>query len=343
MMSAFPLFILLGLLVYSPGGTNSYGQRPEQGQADASKNEQAPFKPETLSPYLIELYIDINENVDLKQIWRLLKIETPTDMTYRCDGNCDAETFDIDTKDNERGKVVALKISLGSGGFYQYLIFRMVQTDSAKEEWRFIGNINSSDQQYGPPAHRIESADDRSWFVIRELWGRGSGAVGYGDVWYEIRQGEVKQVLSYPVEGHDTPCQKHLGRTFKSILLRYGQENGAYTVPVQFLVSYDISGCSRADESRPLFTRSQKAYYVWNVEKDKFALDKSRSDITEGEINTVFQVEGLTYKKFVEYNFNELLEITKRGDAEQKDWLRTVLTNLPDGKHKAELQMMLQQ
>jgi hypothetical protein len=351
-MHALPFILSLGLLLSPQAGSNSdhlgrglksSAQKPEQSRSEPGINGRHILKPESLSPYLIEWYIDVNEDVDLRQIWRLLKIEISDPASYRCGGNCNAETFEIDNSDDGRGETVALKISFETGDFYQYLIFRKEKIESAREEWRLIGNIESRGQKYAPPLHRIERADNRAWFIIRELWNQGPKAKAYADVWYEIKERELKRVLSYPVEGHNAPCQKEPRRSYKSILLRYGLENGAYTVPVQFLVSYDISDCSKGEDSHSLFTKAQKAYYVWSAEKEQFVLDKSRSEITEREIGSVYHAEGLSYEMFVEYNFNELLEMARAGDAKQKDWLRKTLNNLADSQRKAALWKTLQQ
>jgi len=323
----------------SGAGSNSrsvYGQVSEQNKPAASAQERAMLKPQTLSPYLIEWLLDINEDADLKQIWRMLKLEISGDVPSRCRGDCNTETFDIDTG-SEQGKTVALKIAFESADFYQYLIFRKAQPGSS-EEWKFIGNIDSTNQRYGSPQHRIESGDNRTWLVIRELWGRGSGLVAYGEVWNEIKDTGVKEVLMYPVQGENTPCPNHLGRSYKSLLLRHDLENGVYTVPIQFMVSYNISECSKPGNSLDLFTKGQKAFFVWDGGKEQFVLDKTRSDITETEISSVYNMEGLSREKFIEFNFNELLEIAKTGGLDQKEWLRKFLTEAPDTRQKLALQ-----
>lgn len=226
-----------------------------QNKPGGSVNESAPSETGSPSPYLIEWYIDVNENIDLKQIWKLLKIGIPDGVSYRCRGNCSAETFDISTIDEEQGETVALKISLEDSDFYQYLIFRMTKTALSRGQWKLVGVIDSRGTRDAPPTHRIESADNRSWFVIRELRGKGSATLAYGDVWYQVGEGSVKQVLSYPVEGHSTTCQKHRGHSYKSVLLRYGMDNGTYTVPLQFLIAYEIPGCGGANAPRALFAK----------------------------------------------------------------------------------------
>jgi len=313
------------------------------GSFSGAAQEPAASKPESLSPYLIEWYLDINEGADLKQIWRSLKIEVPGDLPSRCDGDCSTETFDIETSDEEMGEIVALKISFERGGFYQYLIFRKARFDSGdKEEWKFLGRIDSRNQRDGPPEHRVEHGSGRTWLVIRELWGRKSAAMARGEVWYEVNERAIKRVLSYPIEGHDKPCENRLGRSYKAILLRHGLEEGVYTIPVQFLVSYNISDCDRGREPRALFGRGQKARYVWNEEKGRFILDSALSDITEEEMGSVYSLEGSSREQFVELNFDALSVMAKEGDSKQKGWLRDFLTSLPDSSRKTALQQSLQ-
>ena len=332
--------ILLGLLAPLPCEAKN-----QEFKADlkASTQRQQQSRSESISPYLIEWLVDISGDVDLRQIWRLLKIEIPYDLPYKCAGDCSAEIFDIKVDGEEQGKTVALKISFESKYFYQYLFFKRAKTDSTKERWKLIGNVDSSNQRNGPPHHRIESGDNRTWFVIRNSRGRGPVALGYDEVWYEIREGEVREVLSYPVQGHYAPCQRYLGRSYKSLLLRHELENGLYTVPVQLLISYNISECGKGIESPALFAKGQKALYVWDREKDRFILDKSRSDITESEISSVYHTEELSPEKFIEHNFNELSAIAKSGDAEQKDWLKKFLASIKDGPLKAALQQSFQE
>jgi hypothetical protein len=347
-----PFIFILCLAAASHGRVNglvkvvTQKESPEKTAQDkpgASVNERDSLGTSSPSPYLIEWYIDVNENIDLKQIWKLLKIGIPDDVSYRCRGNCSAETFDISTIDEEQGEAVALKISLEDSDFYQYLIFRMTKTALSRGEWKLIGVIDSRGKRDAPPTHRIESADNRSWFVIRELWAKGPGTLAYGDVWYRVGKGSVKQVLSYPVEGHNATCQKQPGHSYKSVLLRYGMDNGTYTVPLQFLIAYEIPGCGGASAARGLFAKGQRAYFVWDAERERFFLDKSRSDVAEKEISNVYQAAGPTPEIFIEYNFNELLEMAKAGDAEQKDWLRKTLRDVPSSPRKSILLKSIQQ
>jgi hypothetical protein len=310
-------------------------------EAAAPGQEPRILKNDSLSPYVIEWYLDVSEEADLSYIWQLLKMEGYPGRPDRC-LDCDAETFDIKTGDKEVA-IVALKISFASRGFYEYLIFRKSPPLSGeKEVWMFLGNIDSRDQRDAPPEHRIESGSGRTWFVLRELWGRESSTFrAHGEKWYEIREREITQVLRFPVEGRDKICNAHLDRSYTAMLLRHGLNNGVYTVPLQFLASYGISDCTRGNDSRALFAKEQKANYVWNGEKDRFVLDASQSDITEREIESIYGVEGLSEGIFLEYNFDELSAIAKGGDSKQKEWLRMLLSGRGDSPRKEALRRML--
>jgi hypothetical protein len=328
MLSLPPIRLLLALTIFLPGVCfEATSQSPRQGQSPPPSDERAVSR--LRSPYLIEWFIDMNEAVDLKQIWQLLKIEISPGMAYKCNGDCEAETFDVDA-----GRTVALRISYKDGASHQYHFFKRAKSDSADEAWQFIGNFPA----HGPPEYRIERGDARTWFLIKELRGRGA----YDEVWYEIREKEVREVLSYPIQGQNTYCQNNLSRTYTTLLFRHDFENGIYTVPVQFIVTYDIADCNKKDGAR-LFAKGQKAYYVWDENKRQFVLDKSRSDVTEEELSSVYNNERLNGEKLIEYNFAELSKIAKSGDPAQKRWLRDFLKGVKDGPQKINLQQALQQ
>lgn len=288
--------------------------------------------PESISPHLIELYIDINEDIDLRPIWQSLRIESS--LPHKCK-ECIAETFDIEGL-NQQGHTVALRITWGSGNHYQYLMFRKA-VSSATERWKFIGHIDSGGQPFAPPVHRVEIGENRAWFVIRELWGQSSDSKAYGEVWYEIGENDLKQVLSYPLSGESRLCQKGFSYSYRSILSRHASMNGNYTVPIQLLISYNITDCEKGKAAPVLFTKEQKAFYIWNDAQKRFQLDAAQSDVTEKEIKSIFSIEGPTDEDFAQYNFDQLSEIAKSGDAKQQYWLKQFLIRLKDSPQKTAL------
>src|ERR1044071_5076762 len=103
MQHVLSFIILFGLLAPA--------QASQQSQTSSAANERTVLNSESISPYLIEWLVDISGDVDLRRIWRLLKIEIPHDLPFKCAGDCSAETFDIEMGDQEQGSTVALMIS----------------------------------------------------------------------------------------------------------------------------------------------------------------------------------------------------------------------------------------
>jgi hypothetical protein len=327
-------FILLLALLAFPSR-----QKPEQNQPPDDRTA-ALLRP--LSPYVIEWLIDVNEEIDLRQVWRLLKMDLPSDLPYRCGTDCSAETFEVVSGEQGGGDIVALRISFDGGDAYQYLLFRQPARDMAERAWEFVGAISAKGRRFDPATHRIETGDSRTWLVVKDLRLTGTATAHFNEAWYEIRESGLKRVLSYPVQGEYKPCHKLLGRSFKTIIVRHELENGVYTIPAQVLISYNISDCEKGRIPHGLFAKGRMAYYVWEGASERFVLDPRRSEITESEILSLSNGVMPSAPDFIESNHNELMAIARGKDKEQKDWLKSFLATVEDGPRKAALLQALE-
>lgn len=343
----FSLIACVALAPQSRGATlGSPLLREATPQHRAEKNGPArtPPRAEAPSPYRIEWLVDINDEIDLKQVWQMLNLAPPGGGSYRCGGHCEAETFDLATADAYQQKTVALRLSYDIDHFYQYLIFKQTGPESPRPgEWQLLGSIDCFDQQNAPPAHRLERGDQRAWLVIKESLPHGPGTVAYREVWYELQAGGLKRVLAYPVEGSIRACRGQIGRSYKSLLLRHDMENGAYTIPVQLMIAYEAGGCNRRDDSLALFAKGQKIYYVWQPDAGQFVLDEARSELSQKQIDRLYDAQRLSDEAFVEDNFEDLVGIAKSGDAGHKAWLKSFAAGLQHSARRAELLRLLQQ
>src|SRR5689334_20109602 len=189
--------LLISLLICLPIAAQSRGeasdwplasQASQSHQPNRPADERTRLNPASPSPYLIETLIEIHENIDLKQIWQMLNLAPPSAAAYRCNGDCEAEIFDIAESDENHKKTVALRISYENRHFYQYLVFKQRASDASQEgAWELLGNIDCFDQVDAPPSLRVEQGDGRTWLVIKELWKHGAVLATYGDVWVEIQ------------------------------------------------------------------------------------------------------------------------------------------------------------
>jgi hypothetical protein len=343
----FALFVgLLACLPCAAQGRLGANDQPLTRQAGQPRqaDDRAPSKPAAPSPYLIETLVDINEDIDLRQVWRMLDLAPPSAASYKCDGDCEAEIFDLVGRNEDHQKIVALRISYEKSHFYQYLVFKQRASDAPPEgAWELLGKLDYPDQREAPPSQRVEQGDGRTWLVIKGLSKHGATLTAYGEAWVEIQEHALKRVLAYPVEGHDRPCRGQPARDLQSLLLRHDLDNGTYTIPIQFMMSYEIADCDRPEAPLALFSKGAKAYYVWNAAQGRFVLDGGRSEITERQIAEFSGAQGFSGAAFVEDNFQELAGIATGGDARRKAWLKAFLAGLPDAPRKADLQRLLRQ
>ncbi|HKY03807.1 MAG TPA: hypothetical protein VJQ56_02900 [Blastocatellia bacterium] len=287
------------------------------------------------SPESIHRYFRENEQANIVEVWRALGLGLKTDMQYFCDGSCETEIIGVD------GRNEILKISGGPGTYYEYLFFRKTTASTGDEgEWRFLGSVESPNQQYGPPRHRVVSKDGRTWFVLRGLSGRGTGVGRYKETWHEIGEEAVNEVLGYPVEGHDMPWPDGLGRQFEATVIKSGLAAGVYRVMINYSVSY-MSLNGPGSQLR-LFTKQQVGSYVWDSATNRFILDEPGSSLSEEEIGRVYNFDSLEDKDFIKYNFNELQRLAARGSARRRAWLRGFLTTVEQSNETLVLQNLLQ-
>ncbi len=333
------ILLLVGVLVIPFAGSSAHHelvyQSPtiEQGSRVDINGAQAQISVlVSTNPRGIERYVNGNRNASLREVWRKLGMRySPSDMSYECSDGCEAISFPVSSNDN-MGDFSIVKISWEGGDFYQYLVFK-----GSEEDWRFVGHIESVGQRYGSPEHRIEKGDRQTWLVIRELQGRGSGVVLYGDLWYELGNDGLKRALSYPASGHSVPLQRYVAREFQTKVVNHGPINGAYTVEVEFSVAYGVGTV----EDLPLFSKTQEGRYVWRPDRRKFVLDTATSELSSKEIEAVYNIDSLNDEQFVKYNFRELLLIARNGNPEQKEWLGEFLTKLSKSEQTLAIEKAL--
>ncbi|HEY9405306.1 MAG TPA: hypothetical protein VIQ24_21825 [Pyrinomonadaceae bacterium] len=301
------------------------------------------------SPEEIKKFISANGDVNLNPIWNFYGIKAePFERYNQPYVSYEAEIFPIALY-QEATEDALLRISLGSS--YRFLIFKGLDKDGGggSGAWKYLGFVDIDGQQYGPPEHQIMIGDRVRWLSLKELWGRGTGVSRYGLKWYEINGDgkELRAVLGFPVKGHQFTCEPYSARSFSSKIIEQGTAGGSYEVKVEFSVSYDFEDCHRRNGSEPksleLFSKTQTATYVWNSQAHKFVLAKSKSELSDDEIDAVYNFDSLDEDEFLEYNFEELKTLASRGNAEQKEWLNLYLSDLPDSKRKRTLGKTLTQ
>jgi hypothetical protein len=313
---------------------NTSTQGFESYQSDVKAQENAPEKLQikSLSPHEIENCLNKNREIDLRELWSLLNIKQDTDFPERCGnryGLCKTEKIVVE----ESGDDVILKLTIADAS--RYLHFRRIEKYPvfSEDKWKFVGHVDSLYQQYAPPEQRIINGNNKTYLVVRELWGRGTGVGLYGERWYELSEQPPKEMLSYPVEGHDVQGQA-FDRVFESGVSQR-LANGSYIVEVQFSIFYGV------EKESAIFSKKQKACYVRDSEAEKFSLSKTCSNVSEEELEAVYNFDSMNEEGVLEYNFGELEKIAMYGKPEQKEWLENYLSRIGESPKREALQKLL--
>src|SRR5262249_4101709 len=121
----------------------------------------------------------------------------------------------------------------------------------------------------------------------------------------------LREVLSLPARGHETPMPPSLERHFESKVV--GRVDGAREerFVVDFMVHYTGWDTDR-DQRLALFSRAQRAVYIRQRGSANYSLMPQRSTITMREIQTVFNVDSLSCADFFAFNENSLSEVSSR-------------------------------
>ncbi len=317
---------------------NAKIQQTTARQSESPSERKEDFKLTSNSPYEIQRYLEENPSASLKEVWRLLGIEENNNISYVCKDSCFTEIERIGSG-GETNNLVLLGIGMPWAAYYEYLIFEKRKTNQGgKASWIFWGSIQSVAQQYAAPEYRTIRNGDKAWFVLNELWGRGSDYVLYGERWYELKKG-MKEVLSYPEHGHLARFDLELGRDFKLNSSHSATMPSEQEVRIDFLIMYKMG----SNHSRKLFTKKQGITYNWNPQASEFEFNKAKSDISEDELKAIYLPEGLPLEEILQYNFSEFKAIVLEGDKREKEWLTKLMEAIEDSLEKSELQIMLKQ
>ena len=332
----------------SPWSANQIVSRPVTALQNAVhvspfQNEgPARRKPNSISPYKIKEQIDQqqqDEHISLEEYWKRLGIETERWGKY---GKCEVEVFELEL-DREEGPEVILRLYDDSGwsmGGTRYLVFKP-GTDDHGTEWKLLGHIDLEDQRYSIPEHRVISSGESRWLVLRALTGRGSGYGLYLDQWYEFTDGGIRIVLKYP-------SKKILARTkplpileAESKIISAITESGTTKVAVEFSASYVLFDNGQADQKTNLWNKKQKSVFIQKAESEEFKFVPKESELSEEELNTVYNGEGPSNSEILRYNYRDLEKIALGKDETIHEWLRLYLKECKDTQEKENLLKVL--
>ena len=331
------MLVLLALTVKQEVSHNAIEEvqlpRPPSDTSSPVSETTEP-KLKSLSPYEIEAYIDENPQADVSDIWRRLGIRyenlglghfTDEDQFFSSCRGCEAEIFTYEFN-GKAGSEVLLRVSDRLQEACRYLIFEELNARSAKDGWKLLGHIDHAFGRYRIPQHYFVASQGKTWLVVQGQAGSGSGFALYYDRLFRFDGDKMKEVLSYPSEGHLSGVVGYEpSREFAARILSCESKNGIETVMIEFTLSY--SGyVEDSDVSNVLlWDKRQKAVYIKQPGSRNYVLDESKSDLSEKEIKAIYAGEGLSADSTLKYNYDELVKIATGKNSKSRKWLRGFL------------------
>jgi len=330
------------MLLHSSSRTALAAQAsPAQGQSqqpaaayDPKQQEELDRRP--VSPYEIRRYVLEHRDhtvgpdyiLSLENYW--LRLGIPVEE-WRGYGRCKVDLFRVALSSGSRDDVL-LRLYDDSGWSWgcRYLLFRGLEAEQCGQtQWTFLGAIDLTDQRYGLPEDEVVEAGNKRWLAIKMLVGRGSGYNSYAESLYEITANGFDEVLTFPshryISGEgvrDLPSSLLHGR----IINTRASEGGA-SIVVEITITYSVEGME-------LWKKRQRATFNRDADSSSFELDPTRSDITEEEIDDVFDSDmWLPKDKMIKYYNKELTRIALGNNTQAKEWLARFLPEFSPNTH----------
>lgn len=238
-----------------------------------------------LSPYDVEQYINQHKDeANLNEIWSRFGIQTELGKPgrcgcrgYDCPGTCNAEVINVPFNDGNSGYAI-LRVCYAGGADCWYLAFKR------ELEWRYLGITESLHNQYEPPQQRIEEYQSEHWLVIRELSGRGTGFLDYGERWCAISDEGMREVFSYPVSGRSVQGNGEDYELTSKVSSLKGRSS--FSVDIHYTVYTDSY---YAKKIRWSSTRKYELLFEWDIATKRFVLDDQRSKLPKSERDPIFR------------------------------------------------------
>jgi hypothetical protein len=183
------------------------------------------------------------------------------------------------------------------------------------------------------PRHSFLLSGGKSFLVVQVQTQSGTGVAHYTDRLFAVHKEKLIELLDYPADGHQ------LLREFSGRVSDCKIENGKAQIEIEFRVNYS-GGDGKTNSDFLLWNKIQKAVYTKSLNSKRKKLDSSKSDITQEEIDTIYNIDSSTDEDVLKYNFEQLKTIArKKGAANQ--WLREFLRYCKSSKEKRELEKII--
>jgi len=309
-------------------------------------SNRQPFRPPppasrlsfSMDPLVIRKLIDENRSeFPVYQLWEFLSVgpemkflsnpslKRDEELEFASCHSCEIELRLIDLDGDLDNDAVLGIASLGGFGDYRLLAFERV-----KGGWRFAGYTDHDINKYYSPKMRMARFGKERFLVLTCQGGWGTGLRISFERWYTLKDGEFRELISFPNESFTAQTSGDLVQDSRARVVTYATKNGFGRFTVHFRNRFSAHAeCSPGDAGSgwsdvDVFTVQKKAVYV-EQKSGRFALDRSASEIFENEIYEAHTPWGLSPKQFRQFYSREIVFIQKNASRCEREWLNSWL------------------
>jgi hypothetical protein len=254
--------------------------------------------------------------VDLVNTWQQFGIEAGAFERFS------ADSIDTVTKHALNTTLVAIEMWWYNGSC-RIVVFRRINND-----WSFFGFVDIPVERLEPVEINLRQSGSRQWVVLTSAEAEGTGIFAKTVTWYEVTKAGLKQVLTYPGEGHlaagDLFMPLGVSRAVKSTFRGVAVQGGRIIVRVQFSVTFGFFTDGK-DVEDLLPEETEIATFQEDAGRTFKLVPSPRLDTVK--LSTLYDIARvrLTVQDFLNLEYKQLQQIAAGGNMAKKIWLRDFL------------------
>ncbi len=204
----------------------------------------------------------------------------------------------------------------------------------AGSSWRALPAIEIVQPRYwesAPPSLEFRCWDRFTAVVVPAPWGRGTGFFGLGESWYLLGEGDLKQVLSIPLEYHRVGWGPLHDVVYRGRLSLESGHLGPTRAIVHARVEYSRGDSYREDPILgPLGTLVQTDMdiaFTWNADRREFVPE--RPDLA----SALWEAFDTSPQEIVKVHSGPLLRLASKASRRERAWLELFLEDAGAGEN----------
>ena len=252
---------------------------------DTSDEEIRELCSDNIKPTLdnIDHFDWIHCSGDIQAIWTALNIKEETFQQTSSLSEASSVWGDVDG-DAKPERILRLTLRTPQEAIVRFVILKYTP-GRVRTRWRRLAHLDIPRFHLAPEARAVSSAR-ASWLAIanvERLWEQGT--VQENEQWYELKDGRLNEVLSFPLEGEAVSSEKsQIQRRIQSEVMGVLWDWKRDKVTIRLTAWFRWASPEKTMEVRRKVTFSKSG------SSDQFVFDPLESDVSETTYRTIYDI-----------------------------------------------------